>query len=234
MKRVIAIAALAVLCACGQQGQGGKPGDSTTATTTAPPPAAVAPGVYELTCAAFANITGAALEQRYGAANVVQQNIPAAEGEEVPGTVVFPNDPARRIEIMWNDTPGRTRPSSIDVSGTEGQRSQWTGPRGLALGESMLDVEHANGGAFVLYGFEWDYGGIVTDWRGGTFKPQDNCQTHVSFQPGGDAGRASGDTAFRSDSTEMRNTHPYVSGIGVSFVGTPSAPAAQPTQNNGK
>ncbi|MBS0386181.1 MAG: hypothetical protein JSS00_12620, partial [Proteobacteria bacterium] len=87
---------------------------------------------------------------------------------------------------------------------------------------SMADVERANGGAFVLYGFEWDYGGTVTDWRGGAFAPQDNCHVRVGFQPGGDAGRASGDSAFRSDSTEMHNAHPYVSIIGVSFVGTPS------------
>src|SRR5262249_52958270 len=162
MKRMIAFAALAALAACGQQGaQGGKPGGSATAPpATSPAATATAPGAYELSCAAFANVTGAALEQRYGSANVVQQNIPGAEGEEAPGTVVFPNEPARRIEIMWNDTPGRTNPSSISVSGVEGQRSQWTGPHGLALGENMSDVERANGGAFVLYGFEWDYGGI--------------------------------------------------------------------------
>jgi hypothetical protein len=223
MRRAIAIAALAALCACGPQGgQGGKPpGSTTTATATNATTTAATPAAFELSCAAFANVTAAILEQRYGAANVSQQSIPGAEGEEYPGTVVFPNDPARRIEIMWNDTHGRTNPSSINVSGTEGQRSQWTGPHGLTLGESMTDVEQANGGAFVLYGFEWDYGGIVTDWRGGGFAPQDNCQTHVSFQPGGDAGRAAGDGAFRSDSAEMRAVHPYVATIGVSFVGTP-------------
>jgi len=220
MKTMIAIAALAALCACGRQApEGAKPGGETT---TAAATTAAAPGALELSCAAFAGATGASLEQRFGAANVVQQNIPGAEGEEAPGTVLFPNDAARRVEIMWNDTPGRTSPASITISGVQGQRSQWTGPHGLVLGESMTDVERANGGAFVLYGFEWDYGGTVTDWRGGALAPQDNCHVHVGFQPSGDAGRASGDSAFRSDSTEMRNAHPYVSIIGVSFVGTPS------------
>jgi hypothetical protein len=190
---------------------------ATSAPTSAP---------FELSCAAFANATGASLEQRYGAANVAQQNIPGAEGEEAPGTVLFANDPSRRVEIFWNDTPGRTSPASITISGTEGQRSQWTGPHNLTLGESMTDVEHANGGAFMLYGFEWDYGGTVTDWRGGALAPQDNCHVHVGFQPTGDAGRAAGDTAFRSDSAEMRATNPYVSIIGVSFVGTPQSNAS--------
>lgn len=221
MRRLIAVAAIAALCACGPQApQAGKPSGETTTTLATTAPAA---GALELSCAAFANATGASLEQRFGAANVVQQNIPGAEGEEAPGTVLFPNDLARRVEIMWNDTPGRTSPASITISGVQGQRSQWTGPHGLVLGESMADVERANGGAFVLYGFEWDYGGTVTDWRGGALAPQDNCHVHVGFQPSGDAGRASGDSAFRSDSTEMRNARPYVSIIGVSFVGSPSA-----------
>src|SRR6185312_5474502 len=229
MKRVFAIAALAALCACGPQGRAGKPNETTTTTATTTATAASAAGTYELSCAAFANATGASLEQRFGTANVVQQSIPGAEGEEAPGTVLFPNDPVRRVEIMWNDTAGRTSPASITISGTQGQRSQWTGPHGLVLGESMTDVERANGGAFVLYGFEWDYGGTVTSWRGGALAPQDNCHVRVGFQPGGDAGRASGDTAFRSDSTEMRNAHPYVSIIGVSFVGTPSGQSDQTT-----
>ncbi|MFZ2030395.1 MAG: hypothetical protein WAU68_08825 [Vitreimonas sp.] len=228
MKNIIALAALAALCACGQQGA--KPADSTT-TATSQATTTATPAAFELSCAAFANATGASLEQRYGATNVAQQNIPGAEGEEAPGTVLFPNDPARRVEIFWNDTRGRTSPSSITISGTEGQRSHWTGPHNLTLGESMTDVEHANGGAFTLYGFEWDYGGTVTDWRGGTLAPDDNCHVHVGFQPTGDAGRAAGDTAFRSDSAEMRAVHPYVSIIGVSFVGTPSG---QSQQTDGK
>ena len=227
MKRAIAIAALAALCACGAQG--GKPGEATTTTaaTTASATTASAPAAFELSCAAFANATGASLEQRFGAGNVVQQNIPGAEGQESMGTVLFPNDPARRVEIFWNDTAGRTSPASITISGTQGQRSQWTGPHNLTLGESMADVERANGGAFTLYGFDWDYGGTVTDWRGGALAPDDNCHVRVGFQPGGDAGRAAGDSAFRSDSTEMRSAHPYLAIIGVSFVGAPSGESQQ-------
>lgn len=226
MQKIMAIAALAALTACGPQG--GKPSETTTTATNSATTAS-APGAFELSCAAFANVTGASLEQRFGAANVVQQNIPGAEGEEALGTVLFPNDSARRVEIFWNDTPGRTSPASVTISGTQGQRSQWTGPHNLTLGESMADVEHANGGAFTLYGFEWDYGGTVTDWRGGTLAPDDNCHVRVGFQPTGDAGRASGDTAFRSDSAEMRAARPYVAVIGVSFIGTPSGQSDQTT-----
>src|SRR5690349_7756036 len=119
MKKLVALAALAALAACGQQGaQGGKPGGNTTTATSSATTAAT-PAAFELSCAAFASVTGASLEQRYGAANVVQQNIPGPEGGEQPATVLFPNDPSRRVEIMWNDDPGRTNPATITISGTE-------------------------------------------------------------------------------------------------------------------
>jgi hypothetical protein len=218
MKKTLAIVLLVALVACGRQHptQEGKPGAQSTTTTVA---ASNEPGALELTCAAFANATGASLEARFGAANVVQQSIAGAEGAEAPGTVLFPNNPARRVEIIWNDTAGRTHPANVSVTGTEGQHSDWTGPSGLVLGEALTDVERANGGAFMLYGFDWDYGGLVTDWRGGALHPAGICTVHVGFQPSADVGAAAGDSAFRSDSSEMRGARPYVSEIGVSYVG---------------
>jgi hypothetical protein len=214
-----AVLALA-LGACGQS------------TTSAPSgaqsggPSPANPGALELSCSAFVGATGAALEARFGVANVVQQNVSGAEGQETPGTVIYPNDPAKRAEIMWNDPAQRTSISSVTVSGTQGQTSQWVGPRGVHLGEAIADVEHANGGAFLLYGFDWDYGGAVTNWRGGAFAPANNCTTQVGFQPGGDAGAAAGENAFRSDANEMAAVHPYVSEFGVSFLGGAGTPVS--------
>lgn len=226
MKRLLGATALVLLVACGQPQRaplGDKPSEPAAATPTTP---TAGSGALDLSCAAFANATGASLEQRFGAANVTQQAIPGAEGSEAQGTVLFANDPVRRVEVIWNDNAGRTRPASITFTGTEGQRSQWTGPGGLSLGESLADVERANGGPFMLYGFEWDYGGIVTSWRGGAFAPQGNCTVHVAFRPGGDAGAAAGDAAFRSDSAAMQGAHAYVAEVGISFVGDSASPSS--------
>jgi hypothetical protein len=43
------------------------------------------------------------LVERYGSANVRDQDVDIGEGETEPGTVLFPKDPKRSIEILWRD-----------------------------------------------------------------------------------------------------------------------------------
>ena len=50
-----------------------------------------------------ANVTRAELVQRYGAANVVDQEVGLGEGDTDTATVLFPKDPERRVEILWLD-----------------------------------------------------------------------------------------------------------------------------------
>ena len=82
----------------------------------------------------------------------------------------------------------------------------------------MADVQTANGKAFQASGFDWDYGGLVTDWNGGAFAPENNCVTQVGFQPGADTQQAEGEGSFGSDSPAMKSRKPYVSMFGVGFV----------------
>jgi hypothetical protein len=54
--------------------------------------------------------------------------------------------------------------------------SQWSGPKGLHLGSALADVEAANEKPFKLGGFDWDYGGYVTDLnRGKLAKIKGKC-----------------------------------------------------------
>jgi hypothetical protein len=217
MRNLVLLAAIAALSACG-------PTSPTGATTAAPGPAAssgASPqshGALELSCAGFADATLASLTQRFGAANVVNQKITGAEGEESDGTVLFPNDPARRVEIAWRDPDQHQGVASATVSGVEGVRSLWTGPHGVKLGQAMADVQAANGRAFQASGFDWDYGGMVTDWKGGAFAPVDNCSVQVGFQPGAETQQAEGEASFASNSPAMISRTPYVSLFAVSFV----------------
>ena len=43
------------------------------------------------------------LVQAYGAANVADHDVDVGEGEMESGTVVFPKDPERIVEILWKD-----------------------------------------------------------------------------------------------------------------------------------
>ena len=57
------------------------------------------------------------LVQRYGAANVVDQEVGVGEGDTDTATVLFPKDPERRIEILWQDREKEAYPSSVTISG---------------------------------------------------------------------------------------------------------------------
>jgi hypothetical protein len=101
------------------------------------------------------------LVSRYGSANVVTEYDDEADAEV---TVLFPNDPERRLKIQWNDQKVRRNPGHVTIAG----RSSWS-VAGVAIGTSLVELEHLNGGPFKLNDFEGDYGGAITDWLKGRF-----------------------------------------------------------------
>jgi hypothetical protein len=113
-----------------------------------------------------ASTTENLLVRQFGAANVKDDSLAGGEGEMVAGTVLFPTDSLRRVEIFWDDSaPPHTRISLLRVNGS---RSLWMVAPGVTLGTSLVDLETINHGPFTLSGFGWDYGGTVTSWRGGS------------------------------------------------------------------
>src|SRR5262249_17019350 len=105
------------------------------------------------------------LVEAYGAANVVDQDVDVGEGETQPGTVIFPKDPERLIEILWTDPEKKTVPASAQVSGA---RTRWKTAHNISLGTSLRDLERLNGRPFRLAGFGWDYSGTVMSWENGS------------------------------------------------------------------
>jgi hypothetical protein len=100
----------------------------------------------------------------YGASNVVDQDVDVGEGETEPGTIIFPKDAQRSIEILWKDPDKKTEPRSATISG---KKSRWHTIRGISLGTSLRELESLNGRPFKLAGFGWDYSGTVTSWESG-------------------------------------------------------------------
>lgn len=101
------------------------------------------------------------LIKSYGLENVHRQTIVVGEGEEFPGTVLFP-DSADKVEITWKDS--YRNPNYIMING---DNSRWHSAEGIKIGTPMEKVEQANGRAFELAGFAWDCEGISTSWCGG-------------------------------------------------------------------
>ncbi len=106
----------------------------------------------------------AELRERFGETEIRSTRIELGEGETAPGTVLFPQDSLRRLEIVWQDTVTRRRPSRMIL---RGDRSRWQVGPGISLNTSLDELEKANGKPFTLAGFGWDYAGVVTSWNGG-------------------------------------------------------------------
>ena len=121
-----------------------------------------------------------ALIAKYGKVNVKRDMIHVAEGAEEAGTILFPNDPKRRVEIVWKNKKGRKSPEWLRVPAD----SRWS-VFGLRNGMAVADLEKRNGRHFLFSGFGWDYGGAVTNWRGGAIAQLGGktCHVGVSIDP---------------------------------------------------
>lgn len=167
----------------------------------------------DMTCAAFAGLTPDALAERFGADNIATQTLPGPEGETYEAIVVFDADPARRFQVVWNET--RTAAASVGVSSAG---TTWRGPEGVTIGSAMGEVERANVMAFKLWGFGWDYGGWVSDWNLGVLSQTPGCTVSMRFAPRREAGPdAMGDREFMSNDPAIRTTDPAVTEFGLRF-----------------
>ena len=105
------------------------------------------------------------LVRAFGAGNIAEQDgIEGMSGDMVYVTVLFPDDPERKIEIQWR-SPEKTVPAFVTVSG---DKSRWKATRNISLGISLKQLEQLNGKAFRLTGFEWDYSGTILSWENGS------------------------------------------------------------------
>ena len=91
-------------------------------------------------------------------------DVDVGEGQTEPGTVLFADDPERKLEITWKDPVNKRNPKSIQIGG---KKSVWKTAEGISLGSSLQEIERINGGPFTLAGFGWDYSGTVTSWKNG-------------------------------------------------------------------
>lgn len=213
-KAFLMLAWLCALAAC-------RPAETPApaATPTAAPPAAVAPAPAPATQAqspappATASSTAPALESllrtddtlataqaRLGAGNVVAETLDGAEGETFPGWVLYPDDPTRRIEVFLDDA--NAHPTALRVFAEE---TVWRRADGIGIGTTTAELQKRNGKPFEFLGFDWDYGGAITDWHGGALASVKSDGSALTLCPPEDAPTdyPAGDSAFSSDDKRM-------------------------------
>lgn len=163
--------------------------------------------------------TEAQLARAYGGDAVRQTRIDLGEGETGPGTVLFPGDSLRRLEVLWHDTVARARPARLILRGT---RSDWHLPRAISLGTRLRELERQNGGGFMLAGFGWDHGGVVFDWSGGALAAE-LVGVRVYLDPGAtryqtpEYSKVLGEREYPSSAPDMQSLDPGVYQIFVDF-----------------
>lgn len=122
-----------------------------------------------------ARTTPADLRQKYGAENVIDAS-PVDGG--IPGTVLYPSAPDRRIEIAWADA-ARTRMSEFMATD---RKSAWRTPQGIRAGQPIAEVTELNGRSFIFRGFNQPKAGFVISWAGGRLAEADQGNCHVAVQ----------------------------------------------------
>jgi hypothetical protein len=125
--------------------------------------------------------TAASLQQRFGE-QARTETLYGPEGIELPAVVLWPANPKRRVEVAFTEE-SRQHVSMVQLT----RPSEWH-VAGLSVGDPIADVDEANGRPFELWGFSWDYGGYVSDLKGGKLAARaGGCQVMLRLAPQDDA-----------------------------------------------
>jgi hypothetical protein len=139
--------------------------DDAPAAEQPPKPAAPrAPATVVACNGVFAKDSGhMKLALRFDSRNLAYGEVDGPDGSKINASILYPNDPKRRLEVLWNNEASRSDVSVIAING----RSQWVAPKGMKLGLAIAALEKANGRPFKLSGFGADGAASVLGWEGG-------------------------------------------------------------------
>jgi hypothetical protein len=155
------------------------------------------------------------LATAFDSKNVTFTDVEASDGNKVPASVLFANDPKRRLEVWWSNPAGRSDIYLIVISG----QSTWTAPGSMRLGQTLDQVEKLNHKPFKLKGFDKDHIAIVSDWDGGALATlAGGCNPGLSLRADPKASASpisalSADKEYSSSDPAIRAAKPTVSEI---------------------
>jgi len=159
------------------------------------------------------------LAKAYGAKSVRDSSIELGEGDTEIGSLLYADDPQRRVAILWSDAAVKQAPRRAIL---RGERSRWMLPQDISLGTSLTELEKANGRPFRMTGFAWDYAGGVTSWEGGALDSllpgvRLYLEPRIEDRAGSAYRRIQGDREFVSSDANLRTLNPRVYQIFVDF-----------------
>jgi hypothetical protein len=156
---------------------------------------------------------------KYDSRNVVFGEVDGPDGTKIPGSIVFPNDPKRRLEVLWSNDASRSGTSVVAING----KSQWGAPKGLKLGLSVQALEKLNGKTFKISGFGADGSASVLSWEGGALNAlPGGCKVGIRLTENGKAPQGArdtvgGDKELVSSDANVRAVNPAVAEILIGY-----------------
>ena len=201
------------------QGEPDQPGGATAAT----PPHAESTrgdGPRVIACSGvFAKDSShLKLATRFDSRNVAFTEVDGPEGSRLMASVLFPKDPKRRLEVLWQNEASRSDTHLIVING----QSTWTAPKGLRLGLALPALEKLNGKPFRLSGFDQPNGGSAIDWDGGALdRLPGGCRLGIRLVPDAKATEAVRNDVmgkdFASNDPKMRAAKPIIAEIIIGY-----------------
>lgn len=158
------------------------------------------------------------LAELVGANNIEFTDVGGAEGSKLNASVLYPKNPKRRLEVLWQNEPARSDISLIVITG----QSQVRAPKGLRLGLTLAALEKINGRPFRLSGFDQPDGSRAIDWQAGALAVlPGGCQVGVKLKPDSkatpDALQAAAGKEFLSNDPAVRALKPVIAEIVIGY-----------------
>jgi hypothetical protein len=178
-------------------------------------------GTHVVACSGtFAKDSSAVeLATAFNSKNVTFADVEAADGTKVPASILFPNDPKRRLEVWWSNPTARSDIHLIVIGG----QSTWTAPGGIRLGQTLEQVEKINHKPFKLKGFDKDRIATVSDWDGGALATvAGGCHAGLSLRADAKASAEkinalSADKEYGSSDPAIRAAKPTITEILIGY-----------------
>jgi hypothetical protein len=180
-----------------------------------------APKAPSLACAGpFAkDTTHAKLVAEFGAKNVVFKDVQLISDVTTQASVIFDDDPTKRVVVYWKDNKTRTGPTSISIEAP----SIWTGPGDIRNGLSLRELVKLNGGEFQMTGFGGIGGGEISGLKGPLADVPGDCTLKIRLEPGianplpPRFASVTGDQLIASKNLVLRRVRPQVAQWSVNY-----------------
>jgi hypothetical protein len=159
------------------------------------------------------------LAMTFDTKNVTYTDVESNAGTKTPASVLFANDPKRRLEVWWSNPAARSQTYLIVING----KSTWTAPGGMKLGLTLAQLEKLNHKPFKLKGFDKDGTATVSDWDGGLLANlAGGCKSGLSLQADPKAApdavaALTADKEYSSADPAIRAVKPTVSEILIGY-----------------